>query len=71
MPLQLILVRTLKVKVHAVPPVLCGLRPLSRSRSSSFVTFLCVLQDYLLSHMYSNAARDDLWSKLSQVRLTC
>uniref|UniRef100_A0A8D3A9K0 Aminopeptidase n=2 Tax=Scophthalmus maximus TaxID=52904 RepID=A0A8D3A9K0_SCOMX len=23
-------------------------------------------QDYLLSHMYSNAARDDLWSKLSQ-----
>lgn len=25
------------------------------------------LQDYLLSHMYANAARDDLWSKLSQV----
>ncbi|XP_040029002.2 thyrotropin-releasing hormone-degrading ectoenzyme [Gasterosteus aculeatus] len=24
------------------------------------------LNDYLLSHMYSNAARDDLWSKLSQ-----
>uniref|UniRef100_A0A3P8PEI5 Aminopeptidase n=1 Tax=Astatotilapia calliptera TaxID=8154 RepID=A0A3P8PEI5_ASTCA len=23
-------------------------------------------QDYLLSHMYSNAARDDLWRKLSQ-----
>ncbi|MEQ2175214.1 hypothetical protein GOODEAATRI_015801, partial [Goodea atripinnis] len=22
--------------------------------------------DYLLSHMYSNAARDDLWSKLTQ-----
>lgn len=32
--------------------------------------FLCVFQDYLLSHMYSNAARDDLWSKLSQVTLT-
>uniref|UniRef100_A0A3Q3N8H0 Thyrotropin-releasing hormone-degrading ectoenzyme n=1 Tax=Mastacembelus armatus TaxID=205130 RepID=A0A3Q3N8H0_9TELE len=26
----------------------------------------CCFQDYLLSHMYSNAARDDLWSKLSQ-----
>uniref|UniRef100_A0A7N6B6L3 Aminopeptidase n=1 Tax=Anabas testudineus TaxID=64144 RepID=A0A7N6B6L3_ANATE len=25
-----------------------------------------LLVDYLLSHMYSNAARDDLWSKLSQ-----
>ncbi|XP_041820045.1 thyrotropin-releasing hormone-degrading ectoenzyme-like [Chelmon rostratus] len=24
------------------------------------------LNDYLLSHMYSNAAREDLWSKLSQ-----
>ncbi|XP_047245831.1 thyrotropin-releasing hormone-degrading ectoenzyme-like isoform X1 [Girardinichthys multiradiatus] len=24
------------------------------------------LNDYLLSHMYSNAARDDLWSKLTQ-----
>ncbi|XP_024138443.1 thyrotropin-releasing hormone-degrading ectoenzyme isoform X1 [Oryzias melastigma] len=24
------------------------------------------LNDYLLSHMYGNAARDDLWSKLSQ-----
>lgn len=24
------------------------------------------LNDYLLSHMYSNAARDDLWNKLSQ-----
>ncbi|CAG12385.1 unnamed protein product, partial [Tetraodon nigroviridis] len=24
------------------------------------------LNDYLLSHMYANAARDDLWSKLSQ-----
>uniref|UniRef100_A0A3P8V2C3 Aminopeptidase n=1 Tax=Cynoglossus semilaevis TaxID=244447 RepID=A0A3P8V2C3_CYNSE len=24
------------------------------------------LHDYLLSHMYGNAARDDLWSKLSQ-----
>lgn len=24
------------------------------------------LNDYLLSHMYSNAARDDLWTKLSQ-----
>ncbi|XP_068442751.1 thyrotropin-releasing hormone-degrading ectoenzyme [Clinocottus analis] len=24
------------------------------------------LNDYLLSHMYSNAARDDLWSKMSQ-----
>uniref|UniRef100_A0A1A8LAF5 Thyrotropin-releasing hormone-degrading ectoenzyme n=2 Tax=Nothobranchius pienaari TaxID=704102 RepID=A0A1A8LAF5_9TELE len=24
------------------------------------------INDYLLSHMYSNAARDDLWSKLSQ-----
>lgn len=29
------------------------------------------LQDYLLSHMYANAARDDLWSKLSQVSFTC
>lgn len=28
-----------------------------------------VFQDYLLSHMYGNAARDDLWRKLSQVRL--
>lgn len=28
------------------------------------------LQDYLLSHMYANAARDDLWSKLSQVSFT-
>ncbi|KAA8580389.1 hypothetical protein FQN60_005924 [Etheostoma spectabile] len=27
------------------------------------------LNDYLLSHMYGNAARDDLWSKLSQVTL--
>ncbi|KAI9545236.1 hypothetical protein NQZ68_038266 [Dissostichus eleginoides] len=24
------------------------------------------LNDYLLSHMYGNAARDDLWSKLTQ-----
>ncbi|TNN27663.1 Thyrotropin-releasing hormone-degrading ectoenzyme [Liparis tanakae] len=24
-------------------------------------------EDYLLSHMYGNAARDDLWSKLTQV----
>lgn len=31
---------------------------------------LLFFQDYLLSHMYSNAARDDLWSKLSQVSLT-
>lgn len=29
------------------------------------------LQDYLLSHMYANAARDDLWSKLTQVSSTC
>lgn len=28
-------------------------------------------QDYLLSHMYGNAAREDLWRKLSQVRLAC
>lgn len=31
---------------------------------------LC-FQDYLLSHMYGNAARDDLWSKLSQVTVSC
>uniref|UniRef100_A0A3Q3VXE7 Thyrotropin-releasing hormone-degrading ectoenzyme n=1 Tax=Mola mola TaxID=94237 RepID=A0A3Q3VXE7_MOLML len=26
----------------------------------------CLRSDYLLSHMYSNAAREDLWNKLSQ-----
>jgi len=27
------------------------------------------LQDYLMTHMYGNAARDDLWNKLSEVCL--
>uniref|UniRef100_A0A672FBH4 Aminopeptidase n=1 Tax=Salarias fasciatus TaxID=181472 RepID=A0A672FBH4_SALFA len=31
----------------------------------SYTSCLC-FQDYLLSHMYGNAARDDLWRKLSQ-----
>lgn len=26
------------------------------------------LQDYLMTHMYGNAARDDLWNKFSEVR---
>lgn len=51
------------------------LRPLNEHISCFVVLcdlfcFFCVFQDYLLSHMYSNAARDDLWSKLSQVTLT-
>lgn len=37
---------------------------------TSCVALVC-LQDYLLSHMYANAARDDLWSKLTQVSSTC
>ena len=51
-------------------PVTCCFKYPHTDNVLSFV-IVCHFQDYLLSHMYSNAARDDLWSKLSQVTLTC
>lgn len=51
-------------------PVTCCFKHPHTDNLLSFV-IVCHFQDYLLSHMYSNAARDDLWNKLSQVTLTC
>ncbi len=43
--------------------------PVQVNLSSNIDFALCLFsQDYLMTHMYGNAARDDSWNKFSEVR---